>query len=506
MEQPVVELRHITKRFGALIANDAVDFDVRAGEVHALLGENGAGKTTLMNVLAGLYQPDGGEIAIRGRAVAFHSPRDALDRGIGMIHQHFQLVEPFTVEENLALACAQRLLYRGRDARHTMLRLCALPGLEVDPQARVWQLSVGERQRVEILKLLGRSAEILILDEPTAVLTPQESEGLFATLRRLASEGASIIFISHKLNEVIAVADRITVLRGGRVVATRPCAGATPRELARLMVGRDISLARRERSGRAGEPVLELDGVCAESDRGLRALDDVSLTVHAGEVVGVAGVAGNGQRELAEVVAGTRPATAGHVRLAGRELTNHGARAMIRGGLGFVPEDRLGTGLVPDLAVLENLMLKQYDRPPLARGMLINRRAARRWAHERIDGFSVRFRGLGAPVRQLSGGNQQKLILAREMGSDRRLLVAMHPTRGLDVGATEQVHRLLLQQRAEGSGLLLISEDLDEIMALADRIAVLYGGRIMAVLPAPEADRETIGLLMGGHTEPLGVA
>jgi simple sugar transport system ATP-binding protein len=504
---PLLELRHITKTFPGLVANDRIDFDLQPGEVHALLGENGAGKTTLMNIAAGLYRPDDGEIVVRGEPADFHSPRDALDCGIGMVHQHFQLVEPFTVAQNLALACSQRLVLGRGEARADAIRLCRTRGLSVDPDVRVWQLSVGERQKVEILKLLGRRVDILILDEPTAVLTPQESDELFVTLRRLASEGRGVVFISHKLNEVLTVADRITVLHGGREVAKLPRAQATARGLAQLMVGREVSLERIARSGGPGAPVVELVGVCAESDRGHRALHELDLTVHSGEIVGVAGVAGNGQRELAEVIAGVRSPSAGRVLMAGQDLTGADARRMIQAGIGYVPEDRMSTGLVPGLDVLDNLILKRYASPPIARGVLLDRRAARRWGLELIRKFAIRATGLGAQVSVLSGGNQQRLVLARELAGQTRALIAMHPTRGLDVGATEQVHKLLLEERRAGMAILLISEDLDEILALADRVAVIFGGRILATLPAEQADRETVGLLMGGsHLQEMSAA
>jgi simple sugar transport system ATP-binding protein len=498
-----VALRGITKRFPGVVANDHVDFEAAEGEVHALLGENGAGKTTLSNILTGLYRPDEGEIVLFGERAEFHSPRAALDAGIAMVHQHFRLVEPFTVAENIALGDHR---YEGRsfrlNRRAIERRVSSLGeryGLKVDPHAHIWQLSVGEQQRVEILKALYLESRILILDEPTAVLTPQESTALFGTLRSMAAEGRTIVFISHKLNEVMAVADRVTVLRGGRSVAMLSTAETTPQLLAALMVGREVAGPERVLlEAEPGEQVLELSGVCADGDRGSPALNDVSLSVRAGEIVAVAGVAGNGQRELAEAISGIRPPTAGAIRVAGRELRAGDTRAAIGAGVAHVPEDRLGTGLAPSLSIASNVVLKSYRGPDASRGPLLRWGAIRRFAEDLIRRYDVHAPGPQTPARQLSGGNIQKVVLAREFSGKPRVLVAASPTRGLDVGAVETVHAYLRDAASKGVGILVISEDLDEILVLADRIAVMYEGRIVGELDGRRGDKQEIGFLMAG--------
>ena len=500
---PAVSLRGITKRFPGVVANDGVDFEASEGEVHALLGENGAGKSTLSNILTGLYRPDEGEIELYGERVEFHSPREALDAGIGMVHQHFRLVEPFTVAENVALgdhrAEGKTFLVHPRRIEEHVAELSERYGLAVEPRARVWQLSLGEQQRVEILKALYREAKILILDEPTAVLTPQEANDLFETVRGMAAEGRTVIFISHKLHEVKGVADRVTVLRRGRTVATVDAAGATPHSLAALMVGREIDVSRRrERVAEPGESMLELDDVWAMGDRGLPGLRGVTLHVHAGETVGIAGVAGNGQRELAETVTGLRPLERGVVRIAGRALRGGSAREAIRAGVAHVPEDRLGTGVAPGLSIGSNLVLKSHRDRGLASGPLIRLRRIRDRASALMQLYDVRAAGPGVPARQLSGGNLQKVVLAREFSSDPRVLVAASPTRGLDVAAIETVHDYLHRAASEGVAVLLISEDLDEILALSDRIVVLYEGSIAGEVEAIDATHEGVGLLMAG--------
>lgn len=496
---PAFELRGITKRFPGVVANDRVTFAAMPGEVHALLGENGAGKSTLMNVLSGLYQPDEGEIFVHGRRVTFHSPRDAINAGIGMVHQHFMLVPSQTVAENIILGqqgvpLAPKMTQIAADVQ----RLSEQYGLPVDPRASVWQLSVGEQQRVEILKMLYRGVDILILDEPTAVLTPQETAGLFQTLREMTNVGKSIIFISHKLDEVLAIADRITVLRTGKSVATVAAKPMTKAELARLMVGREVLFQVTKAAAQPGEPRLRLHKVAAVDDKKLPALRSLSLEVRAGEIVGVAGVAGNGQRELAEVIGGLRPITAGEVQIAGQLLTNAPPQAMIAAGVAYVPEDRSATGSAPNLSVAENLALKQYRAPTLGRGIWLNRRAMIQAATRLVHDYAIATPTVTTAARKLSGGNLQKVILAREIGSNPTVLIAAYPTRGLDVGAIENVRRILLQGRDQGMAVLLISEDLDEIFAMADRIVVLYEGQIMGEMAGEEADRETIGLLMAG--------
>jgi general nucleoside transport system ATP-binding protein len=503
---PAVSMRGITKRFPGVVANERVDFEAAAGEVHALLGENGAGKSTLSNILTGLYRPDEGEIYLRGRPVKFHSPREARDAGISMVHQHFRLVERFSVAENVALGDHRRegrsFRLRSRVIERRVADLGGRYGLAVDPQAHVWQLSVGEQQRVEILKALYLDARILILDEPTAVLTPQEAEVLFETLRELAADGRTIVFISHKLHEVKAVSDRVTVLRAGRNVATVEAADATPRSLAELMVGRGLVEGVQADPREPGEVVLALEDVWADGDRGGAAVKGVSLQLRGGEIVAVAGVAGNGQRELAETIAGVRPAAKGTVHVAGRRPRAGDPRAAIRAGVAYVPEDRLGTGLAPSVSIASNLALKSYREPPASTGPFLRLRRIRDRALELIDRYRIAAPGPQAPVRLLSGGNLQKVVLAREFSGKPKVLVAASPTRGLDVGAIESVHTYLNEAAANGVGVLLLSEDLDEILTLADRIAVVYEGRIVGETTRAQANVEEIGLQMAGGEDP----
>jgi len=496
-----VGMRDIVKRFPGVLANDAVDFELRRGEVHALLGENGAGKSTLMNVLAGLYRPDAGTIEVDGREVEFQSPRDAIAAGLGMVHQHFTLVPSLTVTENILLGLREprfRLALGRYEAR--VGALAEETGLAVDPRVRVWQLSVGEQQRVEILKMLYRGATILVMDEPTAVLAPQETEELFRTLRSMTERGNSVVFISHKLDEVLAIADRITVMRRGKVTAAGvEAAGMTKRELARLMVGREVLESLEKVAREPGPAILELDGVGAISDRGLRALTDVRLQVHSGEILGLAGVAGNGQSELAEVITGLRPCS-GHISVNGKEVANRPVIEVIEAGVAHVPEDRTGTGSAPNLSLTDNLIMKSYRTRPIGRGWTIDRVVARHRAEELKEAYEVSAPSVDTEARLLSGGNLQRLILAREISSGPGLMVAVQPTRGLDVGAIETVHRLLLAQRADGTAILLISEDLDEILSIADRVAVIYEGRVSQPIPATQADVAELGLLMTGVT------
>jgi len=503
-DTPLVRMRGITKRFPGVLANDRVDLEVQAGQVHALLGENGAGKTTLMNILSGLYRADEGEIYIRGQRADLQSPRDAIDLGIGMVHQHFMLVEPQSVAENviLGLKAPGFFLDMARIERK-IAEFSRQYGLQVDPRARIWQLSVGEQQRVEILKMLYRGVDILIMDEPTAVLTPLEVEELFVTLRRMADEGKAVIFISHKLGEVMAISDQITVLRGGRVVATVDTDQTTKEELARMMVGREVLFRMEKAPVEPGEVVLEVRNLRSLNDKGLPALRDVSFAIRQGEILGIAGVAGNGQRELAEVVTGLRKTADGCVLIADCDLTNRSPHRVIREQVSHVPEDRLGMGLIPNLAVSDNVILKSYRDPPLARGLFLDRLAITRFAARLIEAFSILTPSQETPVKLLSGGNLQRTILAREISASPRLMVAVHPTRGLDIGATESVCNLLLKQREEGAAILLISEDLDELLSVSDRIAVMYEGEIMGIVDAEEADIEEIGLMMAG-TKGLG--
>jgi simple sugar transport system ATP-binding protein len=475
--------------------------------VHALLGENGAGKTTLSKILTGLYRPDDGEIALFGRVVEFNSPRAALDAGIAMVHQHFRLVSPFTVAENVVLGdqrdVGRSFLLRSRAIEARVAELSTRYRLAVDPRARIWQLSVGEQQRVEILKALYQDARILILDEPTAVLTPQEADALFDTIRAMAADGRTVIFISHKLHEVKAVADRVTVLRRGKSVATVLAADATPRSLAALMVGHELDAGRRPTDRvTVGEPVLELAGVCAEGDRGVAAVKDVSLTIRGGEIVGIAGVAGNGQRELAETIVGMRPVTGGAVQVCGRRLGGGDPREAISAGVAYVPEDRLGTGVAPGLSIASNIVLKSYRGAPVSTGPMLRFSRIRDLARGVIDRYDVRTSGPNVPAWQLSGGNLQKVVLAREFSGDPAVLVAASPTRGLDVAGIETVHSYLRDAASTGVGVLLISEDLDEILAIADRVAVMYEGSVVGEREVGTATVEELGLLMaGGESE-----
>ena len=494
----------ITKRFPGVVANDGVTFEAASGEVHALLGENGAGKTTLSNILTGLYRPDEGEIELYGEPVRFHSPRDAIEAGIGMVHQHFRLVETFSVAENVVLGDHRseggRAILRPSATERRVEELGQRYGLAVSPKAKIWQLSIGEQQRVEILKALYRDAQVLILDEPTAVLTPQEAEGLFETLRAMADEGKTVIFISHKLHEVKAVADRVTVLRGGKTVTTVDAAPSTPRSLATLMVGREVDFAPPLEQARrlADVQALEVDGLTVSGDRGEIAVNDVSFALREGEIVGVAGVAGNGQRELAEALSGMRDIDAGSVRISGRLLRGGDPREAIRAGVAHVPEDRLGTGLAPSLSVTSNVVMKTYRRRSLSHGPILALRRMREVAIRIVRRYDVKTPGPETPVRNLSGGNLQKLILGREFDDDPLVLVVAQPTRGLDVGAIETVHSYLRDAAAKGVAILLMSEDLDEIRALADRILVVYEGKIVGELHAGAASIEEIGLLMAG--------
>ncbi len=493
-----VEMRGIVKRFPGVLANDQVDFDLRVGEVHALLGENGAGKSTLMSALAGLYKPEAGTIRVRSELVSFNSPRDAIAHGIGMIHQHFTLIPSQTVTENILLGLNEpRFFLRLSDYDKRMAELGERFGLKITPKAKVWQLSVGEQQRVEILKMLYRGVQVLIMDEPTAVLAPQEIEGLIQTLRSMVGEGKSIVFISHKLNEVMNVADRVTVLRQGKVTAAglRTADTSIP-ELASLMVGRSVIFDLQKKPQTPGAVVLTLDKVSANNDKGLPALKNVSLTVRAGEIVGVAGVAGNGQRELAEVITGLRPCTSGHILVNGEEVTNQSALVAIRKGVAHVPEDRNHVGSAPNLSITDNVIMKSYRQPPLANGWSLNYAVARKTAQTLKEEYSILAPSVETQARLLSGGNLQRAILARELSAKPKLLIAMQPTRGLDVGAIEGVQRLLLAQRAAGAAILLSSEELEELFALSDRIVVMYEGEIVGEVT--EHDTEKIGLMMTG--------
>lgn len=496
----LVRVEEVTKSFPGVVANDGVTFEVRPGEVHALLGENGAGKTTLMNILYGLYRPDSGEIWVKGQRVVIRSPRHAIALGIGMVHQHFKLVLPHTVAENVALGLAGTPFWApARVVSGRLEELCGRYSLAVDPDRRVWELSAGEQQRVEILKALIRGAEVLILDEPTSVLTPHEAAELFKVLERMKAEGHGVIFISHKLDEVLEVADRITVMRRGKVVGTVPAAEADKPLLARMMVGREVVFRLTKKACAPGEAALTVEDLDARSDRGTPALKGISFALCRGEILGVAGVAGNGQRELVEVLTGLRRADRGRVRVLGEDMTRAGARKLSDAGVAHIPEERIRMGIVPALAVEENLILKRHHRPPFCRGGVLQLAAVRRFASQAIEEYRIQTPNPRTPAKLLSGGNIQKLILARELSGDPALVLAAHPTYGLDVGATEQVREILLRQRDEGVGVLLVSEDLEEVTELADRIAVLFRGEIMGIVLAGEATLEEIGLMMAGE-------
>jgi general nucleoside transport system ATP-binding protein len=499
-----VQLRGITKRFPGVVACDGVDLSGKSGEVHALLGENGAGKSTLMNILFGLYRPDEGEILLDDQAHSFRSPADAIAAGIGMVHQHFMLVPVFTVAENVMLGVEPTgplgRLERA-EAHRRVAELSERFGLAVDPEAMIEDLPVGVQQRVEILKALYRDARCLILDEPTAVLTPPEITELMEIVRQLAEGDRSVIFISHKLREVLGIADEISVLRNGKVVGHTTPDETDEQALATMMVGRDVKLVVDKTPPAPGEPVLDVDNLVVGDDRGHRVVDGVSFEVRAGEIVALAGVQGNGQTELVEAITGMRPPRSGSVRFDGRDVTGWAPDDLFRAGLAHVPEDRQRDGLIGSFAVSSNLVLNQIEERPFSRRLRIDRRAVRQHAEELVEQFDVRTASVQSAVSTLSGGNQQKVIIAREFFHADRLLVLSQPTRGLDVGSIQYIHRQVVAKRDEGAGVLLNSSELDEVLALADRVAVIYRGRIVGIVDREEASRERIGLLMAGAVE-----
>lgn len=498
---PVLDLHGVSKHFPGVIANDNIDLTLHEGEIVALLGENGAGKSTLMNIVYGLQQPSEGEIRINGNTVVLQSPGDAIAHGIGMVHQHFQLVPNMTVTENIMLGAESvrnGLLNRSQAA----LRISELSqryGLDVDPDAIIEDLSVGERQRVEIVKTLYRDAEILILDEPTAVLTPQEVEGLFAIMQRLREQGKSMIFITHKLKEVMAIADRITVLRNGRVAGHTTPVNTSEAELATLMVGREVDLTFELSPTTSDKLVLNVNEVSARDDTGHMAVNDVSLQVYAGEIVGIAGVQGNGQSELIEVLTGLRQSVNGTLTIGGIDLTNKPPRAFTETGrICHIPEDRHLHGMVAEYSIADNLVLNSYRNEPYAHNGMINRTAIREQAETLVPAFDVRTPGIETPAGSLSGGNQQKMVVAREFSRESQLLIAAQPTRGIDVGSIEFIHRRIVAKRDEGVAVLLVSAELDEILSLSDRIIVMYQGSVVAEVKRGDANREQLGLYMAG--------
>lgn len=496
----VVEMRGVTKRFSGMVANDAISLQLHKGEIHALLGENGAGKSTLMNILFGLYQPDEGEIWVNGRQEAIDGPNKAIELGIGMVHQHFKLVHPFTVAENIILGSEPRkgLATDIKKAAAEVERLSKLYGLQVDPYARIEDISVGMQQRVEILKTLYRGAEIIIFDEPTAVLTPQEIEELMEIMRNLIKQGKSIILITHKLKEIMAVSDRVTIIRRGKVVGSVVTAETNPTALAEAMVGRNVSFDIEKASSKVGESVLIVDKVSMRDSRGVRALDEISFEVKSGEILGVAGVDGNGQSELLQALTGLHRVDAGRITLKGQDITNHKPRSIGEAGLSLIPEDRHKHGLVLDFTLRENMVLNSYFKPPYNRNGFIQEQAMEEQAKRLIADFDVRATGTDAKARSLSGGNQQKAIIARELDKNPDLLIAAQPTRGLDVGAIEFIHKRLMEQRNNGKAVLLVSFELEEILKLSDRIIVLYEGRVVGEVRPEETNDQELGLMMAG--------
>ncbi len=503
-----LEVKNITKRFPGVLANDNINFDLKNGEIHALLGENGAGKSTLMNIIYGLYDPDEGEIFINGEKVDIENPHDAIARGIGMVHQHFMLVPVFSVMENIILGSE---VTRGPSlnyskARKDILKISQEYGLEIDPDAIIEELPVGVQQRVEIIKTLYRQANILVLDEPTSVLTPQEADDLFKIMRSLTDQGKSIIFITHKLREVLHVADRISVIRDGKIVGSTTPAKADKNKLASMMVGRDVDLQVQKTKAKPGNVVLEVNNLTVKDERQQTAVDGVSFKVRAGEILGVAGVQGNGQTELVEALSGLRHIASGTVVFGGAEVTNESPRKIIELGAGHIPEDRQKDGLVLAYSVSDNLILNRYYVEPFAKGIVLQEAAALESAERLIEKYDIRTPSARTSVSSLSGGNQQKLIVAREFSRQTKLLIAAQPTRGLDVGSIEYIHSRLIEKRDEGNAVLLVSTELDEILELSDRIAVMFDGKIVDILDANDANKKTIGLLMAGiHPDDTGI-
>lgn len=500
---PLLEMKHVTKAFFGVCANEDVSLTVETGEIHALLGENGAGKTTLMNILFGIYQADAGEIIFKGEPVQFLSPGDAIAHGIGMVHQHFSLVNKMTVLDNIVLGLKEgKAVLDRKAARERINRLAEKYGLQVRPDDRICDLSVGEQQRVEILKALYRNVTLLILDEPTGVLTPQETENFFDVLRKLKEEGYGIVIITHRLGEIMAISDRVTILRDGKMVKELVTRESNPEELSAYMIGRPLSETQMIRERATTEPALVLEDVSLAKRRGgKRRLSHVSLTIHKGEILGVAGVEGNGQKELAEVITGIRKAASGSMEFFGQPLQKANVRERFEMGISYISDDRHGDSLIMDMTVTDNLILREFSRPPYSRRLVLDKRKADEMAERALENYRIKTSGVSGvktQVKLMSGGNQQKVILSREISQRARLVVASQPTRGLDIGATEFVHQTLLEQRKQGKSVLLISADLEEILALSDRIAVMFEGKIIGILDRDQADVHKIGLLMGG--------
>jgi len=503
----VVQLKGITKRFPGLVANDSIDLELKKGEIHALLGENGAGKSTLMNILFGLYQPDEGEIWINGERTVIDGASKAIELGIGMVHQHFKLVQPFTVAENIVLGDEPKkgLKIDYKLANQRVREISGRYGLKVDPQVRIQNITVGMQQRVEILKTLYRGAEIVIFDEPTAVLTVQEIEELIQIIRNLAAEGKSIIIITHKLKEVMALANTVTVIRRGKIVRTLPTSGTNERQLAELMVGRDVSFEVEKSQAKPGEVVLDIRNLRMKGEQGKPALDGTTLQVRAGEIFGIAGVDGNGQSELIYAITGMRKVQEGNVFLNGSDLTNKSPRDISTAGVGHIPEDRHKHGLVLDFSVSENMILNTYFQPEYGRYGFVDFKAMDKLAADLVGEYDVRLSGIHTDARALSGGNQQKAIIGRELHKDPDLIIAVQPTRGLDIGAIEFVHNRLVEARNGGKAILLVSFELDELYALSDRIAVMYEGKLVGEVDADNRNDEELGLLMSGNTDTAGI-
>ncbi|MDO4478028.1 MAG: ABC transporter ATP-binding protein [Lachnospiraceae bacterium] len=499
MAEKILEMKGITKTFPGVIANDNVNLELYAGEIHALLGENGAGKSTLMNVLTGIYKPDSGEIYHKGQPVEIASPKQAVNIGIGMVHQHFRLIAPLSVAENVMLTsgkCPTRLNTKQMNAE---VKACSEEfGLKLVPEAKIWQLSVGEQQRVEIVKLLYRGAEILILDEPSAVLTPQESVEMFRTLRVMADSGKAVVFISHKMNEVIGNADRITVLRGGKSICTMMAKDTNRDELTLLMVGHELANKSNREKCAPGELILRGMEMSALNDRGIPALKNANIELHKGEIVGIAGVAGNGQRILAEVLTGLRPMTSGHIEYKGEDISKLSIKGRKEKGIAFVPEDRLGMGLVPNLDLMDNLILKDYSNSRYSKNGILKKAEIKAAAEEVVKEYDIKNAGVERPVRLMSGGNQQKLLVAREVHGNAELLVVAYPVRGLDIGAIDAIHEIMFREKEKGTSILMISEDLDEVFEMSDKIGVLFDGYLSELIDPATTNRTEIGKLMAG--------